>query len=359
MVGQLVLIYPKKTRKLLNTRKEAGFPYIQDLTNANKGVCQAYIDKGMKIKSSNICNEISEYADYEKTFACCLSSVNLYYFDEWKEDKDFIFDMNILLDCVIEEYIEKGSKLKGLEKAVKFAKEHRAIGLGTTAFCTYLQKNSIVFGSLESYQKNYQIFSLLREQSDIASKWMAENWGEPEVLKGYGERNTSRLAQAPKKSTTFIDGGTYLALSESIEPHKSNYNEKKLAKIQVTFKNKELEKVLIAKNKNTREVWDSIADYNGSSRHLDFLTEHEKKVFEIFSEVSQADVIKLAAQRNKFIDQGQSINLMIHPDTPAKELIKLHLMAFDEGLKGLYYQYSINSAQKFSQELLTCSSCEG
>ena len=129
--------------KILNTRKETGFPYILDETNCNKDICQAYIDKGMKIRSSNICIEAMEYTDYEKTFACCLSAVNLYYYDEWKNDTNFIFDMNILLDCVIEEYIYKGSKLKGLAKAVKFAKEHRAIGLGTTAFVTYLQKNNI------------------------------------------------------------------------------------------------------------------------------------------------------------------------------------------------------------------------
>lgn len=345
--------------KVLNTRKEVGFPYIQDLTNANNGAPQVYKDKGMKIKSSNICNEISEYADYEKTFACCLSSVNLYYFDEFKEDEDFIFDMNILLDCVIEEYIYKGSNLPGIESAIKFAKEHRAIGLGVTALVTYFQKNNIAIGSLESFQKNYSIFNLLKEESDKASRWMARNWGEPEILKGYGHRNTTRIAQAPKKSTTFIDGGTHLALSEGIEPHKSNYNEKKLAKIQVTFKNKELEKVLIKLGKNTQKVWDSIMEQNGSVQHLSFLTDHQKDVFKTFSEVSQADIIKLAAQRAPLIDQGQSINIMIHPDTPAKEVIKLHLMAFDEGIKGLYYQYSINAAQKFSQDLLNCSSCEG
>ena len=345
--------------KILNTRKEAGFPYILDVDNSNKGICQAYIDKGMEIRSGNICIEAIEYVDYEKTFACCLSAVNLYYYDEFKNDPEFIFDMNILLDCVIEEYIEKGSKMSGLEKAVKFAKEHRAIGLGTTAFVTYLQKNNISFGSLESYQKNYEIFSLLRKESDRASKWMASQWGEPEILKGYGERNTSRMAQAPKKSTTFIDGGTHLALSEGVEPHKSNYSEKKLAKIQVTFKNKELEKVLDFKGKNTKKVWDSIADYNGSVQHLEFLTEHEKDVFKVFSEVSQVDVIKLSAQRQQFIDMGQSINIMVHPDTPAKDVISLHLLAFDEGLKSLYYQYSINAAQQFSQDLLTCSACEG
>ena len=345
--------------KVLNNRKKTGFPYILDEENSNKGICQAYIDKGLKIRGSNICIEAGEYCDYEKTFACCLSAVNLYYWDEFKNDPNFIFDMNLMLDCVIEEYIQKGLKLPGLEKAVKFAKEHRAIGLGTTAFVTYLQRNNIVFGSLESYQKNYEIFSTLRKESDRASKWMAKHWGEPFMLKGYGERNTSRMAQAPKKSTTFIDGGTHLALSEGIEPHKSNYSEKKLAKIQVEFKNKELEKVLISTSNNTDEVWKSVERNNGSVQHLSFLTEHQKNVFKVFSEVSQSDVIKLASQRQQFIDMSQSINIMIHPDTPAKDVVKLHLMAFDEGLKSLYYQYSINAAQKFSQDLLTCSSCEG
>lgn len=346
-------------QKVLNTRKKIGYPYILDEENSNKGICKAYIDKKMRIRSSNICIEAMEYTDYEKTFACCLSSVNLYYYDEWKKDPNFIFDMNILLDCVIQEYIEKGAKMPGMEKAVRFAKEHRAIGLGVTAFHTYLQMNGIAFGSLESYQKNGEIFRLLREESDKASRWMAEAWGEPKILIGYGYRNTSRMAQAPKKSTTFIDGGTHLALSEGIEPHKSNYNEKRLAKIQVTFKNKELEKVLEGYGKNKQSTWDSIADYNGSVQHLSFLSDDEKDVFRTFSEIPQLDVIQLAAQRQKFIDMGQSINLMFHPDTPAKDEIRLHLKAFDMGLKSLYYRYSINAAQEFSQELLTCSMCEG
>lgn len=346
-------------QKVLNTRKEAGFPYILDEENSNKGICKAYIDKGMRIKGSNICIEAMEYCDYEKTFACCLSAVNLYYYDEWKDDPFFIMDMNIMLDCVIEEYIKKGKNLSGLEKAVRFAKEHRAIGLGVTGFHSYLQKNMMAFGSLECYQKNHEIFALLRDKSNKASKWMAANWGEPEILKGYGERNTSRMAVAPKKSTTFIDGGTHLALSESVEPHKFNYGEKKVAKIQVEFKNKELEKLLIKKGQNTDKVWDSMLYNNGSVQHLNFLSDHEKDVFKIFSEVSQVDVIQLAGQRQKFIDMGQSINLMIHPDTSAKDIIKLHLSAFDFGLKSLYYQNGINAAQKFSQDLLSCSACEG
>jgi len=344
--------------KILKTRKEVGFPYILDLENVNEARPQVYKDKGLYIETSNICIETAEYCDENKTFACCLSSANAYYFDEWENDPNFIFDMNLMLDCVIEEYIEKGSKLPGLEKAVRFAKEHRSIGLGILAFHSFLQKKGIVFGEIASYAINKRIFSKLREESDRASKWMAEHFGEPEMLKGYGYRNTTRLAQAPTKSTSYIMGGKTLNLSEGVEPHKSNYTSKKLAKIQSEVKNKELLDLLESKGKNTKEVWDSILKNNGSVQHLEFLTDREKNIFKTFSEISQVDVLKLAGQRAKYIDQGQSINIMIHPDTPPAEINKLHLLAFDEGVKGLYYQYSINAAQEFNKQLLTCSSCE-
>lgn len=345
--------------KVLNTRKETGFPYILDIENSNKGISQAYIDKGMKIRNANICIEAIEYADYEKTFACCLSSFVAYHWDEIKQDPNFLFDMNIALDCVIEEYIEKGSKIEAIRAAIKFAKEHRSIGLGISAFHSYLQKKNVAFGSLESYRINNEIFSTMREEGDRASKWMAEHFGEPEILKGYGHRNTSRMAQAPKKSTSFIDGGTTMAYSEGIEPHKINYGEKAVAKIQVEWKNRELETLLKEKGKDTPEVWESILTYGGSVQHLDFLTDHEKDVFKTFHEISQVDVVNLAAQRQEYIDMGQSLNLAIHPDAPAKDVIKLHLDAFDKGLKSLYYQFNLNAAQQFSQELLTCSACEG
>ncbi len=344
--------------KILKTRKEIGYPYILDLENANERRPQVYKDKNMFIESSNICSEIIEYADKDKTFACCLSSVNAYHFDEWSRDPNFIFDMNIMLDCVIEEYIEKAKDLSGLKKAVKFAEEHRAIGLGILGFHSYLQKKNMVFGELASYAVNNKIFQQIREESDRASKWMAEHFGEPEILKGYGLRNTTRVAQAPTKSTAFIMGGKELNLSEGIEPHKSNYSSKKLAKAQEEVKNHELVVLLENIGWNTPEVWTSILDNNGSVQHLEFLPEHDKNVFKTFSEISQIDVVNLASQRQQYIDQGQSVNIMIHPDTPVKEINKIHLEAFDKGLKSLYYQHSINAAQKFSQDLLTCSSCE-
>jgi ribonucleoside-diphosphate reductase alpha chain len=339
---------------VMKRRAEVGFPYILDEENCNKNCPSVYIDKGLWINNSNICIEAIEYADENKEFACCLSSVNAARYDEWKDDETFLIDMFIMLDCVITEYLQKGEGLEGMEKAMRFAKEHRSIGLGVLGFHSYLQSKMIPFGSLQSIAFNNEMFKKMREAGEKATKWMASNWGEPEMLKGYGRRNTSLLAQAPTKSTSFIMGG----YSQGIEPLKSNYHTKDLAKVQVEYKNPHLEQILEQKGQNTKKVWKSILEHNGSVQHLDFLSEHEKNVFKTFSEISQKDVIILAANRQKYIDMGQSINLMIHPNTPPKEVNKLVMEAFDLGVKSLYYQYSINAVQEYNQELLHCSACE-
>jgi len=339
--------------KILKRRSEIGFPYILFADNCNENKPQVYIDKGMDIFTSNICTEVIEYCDSEKEFTCCLMSLNLIHYDEWPED--LIWLANIILDCVLTEYLEKTDGKSGYEKARKFVEEHRAIGLGVIGFHSLLQSKMIPFGSIQSYQLNDKIFKQLREQSDYASRWMAEHWGEPEVLKGYGLRNTTRLAIAPTKSTSFIMGD----VSKGVELEKSNYLEKRLAKIQVTHKNPYLKAVLENHGEDNRSIWKSILDHNGSVQHLEFLTELEREVFKTFSECSQADVIKLAAQRQKYIDQGQSINLMMHPKTPPKDVHNLIVDAWQSGLKTLYYQYSINAAQQFNESLMQCSSCEG
>jgi ribonucleoside-diphosphate reductase alpha chain len=341
--------------KILKTRSEIGYPYILFEDNCNNAAPKVYKDKKMKLFTSNICSEVIEYCDKEKTFACCLSSVVLTHWDDWKDDPNFIFDMNIMLDCVIEEYIKKGKNCPGLTRAIKFAEEHRAIGLGVLGWHSLLQRKRIPIGSMDCFSLNNDIFKKIKEESDRASKWMAENWGEPEILKGYGLRNTTRIAIAPTKSTSFIMGNHSLG----IEPIKSNYHMKKLAKIQDIYKNPELVSLLQEKNKDTPEVWDSILINNGSVQHLDFLTENEKNVFKTFSEVSQADLISLAAQRQKYIDQGQSLNLMFHPKTSGKDINKIILDAYDSGIKTLYYSYSISAAQEFNRKLLECTACHG
>lgn len=346
--------------EVLNSRSEIGYPYIFDMDNANNNAPKYMQDKGYIIKNSNICNETAGFTDENTTFACCLSSVNAARFDEWKDDPNFLFDCYVMLDCVVEEYIQKASNLIGFERALNYAKNFRGVGLGVFGFHSLLQKNMVPLGSLESYRINNEVFKALHEAGNSSSRWMAQVWGEAPAIEGYGYRNTQRQAIAPTKSTAFIMGGVEEGYSEGIETHKSNYMQKKFAKLQVTFKNKDLEKLLIQKGKNTDDIWDSILVNNGSVQHLDFLSDLEKDVFKTSSEISQVDIIKMAGQRQPYITQGQSVNLMIHPETPKKDLIKLHLQAFDEeGLKGLYYQYSINAVQQFRQDLLTCSSCEG
>ena len=344
--------------KILKCRSEIGYPYILDEENCNKGICQTYLDNDMWIYNGNICIEAIEFVNEEKEFACCLSSVNLTQRDRFKEFPYLLIDHFVMLDCVISEYINKASSIPGFEKAVRFASEHRAIGLGTMGFHTYLQSKNLPFGSLTAGALNIEIFKEIREQGEKATKLMAKSWGEPKMLKGYGRRNTSLMAQAPTKSTAYIMGGG--SISQGIQPIVSNFHEIKRAKIQDTFKNQQLKDVLAERGKDTQDIWQSILEQNGSVQHLKFLTDNEREVFKCFREISQMDILKMAGDRQKYIDMGQSVNLTIHPETSPKDINKLHLAAFnDYGLKSLYYQYSINAAQEYNQSLMSCSSCEG
>ena len=340
-------------KEIHSSRAEVGYPYILFEDNCNVGKHQVYIDKRKWLSTSNICTECVEYTDEEKEFLCVLMSANLEFYDEWK-DTDFIFDCNIALDIITDDYINKAKLIKGHEKAVRFAEEHRAIGVGVMGLATYFQKKMVPFGSLKSQAYNKIIFKHLREESDRASKWMAKEWGEPAYLKGYGDRNTSRIAIAPTKSSSAIMG----FVSQGIEPYKNNYHVKDLAKIMIDWKNPQLEDLLKTKNKNTDEVWDSILENGGSVQHLDFLTNDEKDVFKTFTEISQKDVIKLASDRQKYIDQSQSLNIIVPIGTKAKDILKLTVEAWRSGIKTLYYQYNVNASREKTKEILTCSSCE-
>lgn len=341
-------------KKILKRRTEIGFPYIlfEDNCNSNKPVM--YVDDNMHLHSSNICSECVEYCDDEKTFVCVLSSANLKWYDDWK-DTDFIFDLRIALDCVITEYIEKASKIPGLERAVLFAKEHRSVGVGVLGFHDYLQAKNLPFGSMEARAANQCIFENISKETNRASEWMAEHWGEPRMCEGYRVRSTTNMAIAPTKSSSFIMG----MISPSIEAIKSNFHEKTVAKISAEYKNPALIEHLETICMNTDEIWESILDHNGSVQHLDCLSDHTKDVFKTSFEISQADIITLAADRQKYIDQSQSLNLTFHPDTPAKEIASLVFLAHEMGIKTLYYQYGISATEEFNRTLNECSSCEG
>jgi len=339
--------------KVLQIRAEFGYPYIQFTDNANNNTVDVYKDKNKKIYASNLCSEIMLPSSNEESFVCCLSSMNLLHFDEWYET-DAVKMMVYFLDTVMEEFIEKASHIKFMERAVNFAKNHRALGLGRLGWHSYLQSKMIPFESLEAKLYNVKIAKFIKEQSYEASTELAQMFGEPEMLKGYGRRNTTLNADAPTKSSAFILG----QVSESNEPAKANYYIKDLAKIKFTVKNTHLEALLIEKEKNTQEVWNSILMNAGSVQHLEFLSDHEKLVFKTFAEISQREVIIQASQRQKYIDQGQSLNLMVHPSIPTKDVNALMLEAEELGIKALYYQYSVNAAQAFTRDILNCVSCE-
>ncbi|MGX3013881.1 ribonucleoside-diphosphate reductase subunit alpha [Ursidibacter arcticus] len=340
--------------KLLQRKTETGIPYLFFKDNANAGRPDVYKDKNMTVHASNLCTEIMLPSSADESFVCCLSSMNLLYFDEWK-DTDAPEVLTYFLDVVMSEFIEKSAEIPFLDRANRFARRHRALGLGVLGWHSYLQANNIAFDSFEAMQKNNIIFKTLQEKTLQASKELAQRFGEPELLKGYGRRNTTLLSIAPTKSSSFILG----SVSPSVEPFKSNYYVKDLAKIKTVYKNPFLEKLLQEKGIDTQEIWDSILLNDGSVQHLSQLSDQEKEVFKTFSEISQLSVIQQAAQRQKYIDQGQSINIMVHPATPARDLNQLYLTAEELGLKSIYYQYSMSAAQVFNRNLLSCSSCEG
>ncbi len=304
------------------------------------------------IVTSN-CSETAIPAGEDFSFACILSSLNVLHFDEWK-NTDLVKTLTYFLDAVTTEYIEKCEKIPFMEKAAKFAREHRAIGIGVLGWHSYLQSKMIPFESMEAKYKNCEIFEHIDKESLVASKKLAEKYGEPEMLKGYGERMTTRMAVAPTTSSSFILG----QISPSIEPLNSNYFVKKLAKGNFTYKNPYLKSLLKEKNKDDSDTWKSILTKGGSVAHLDFLSEKEKDVFKTFSEISQKEVVIQAAMRQKYIDQSQSLNLMIHSKTPAKDVSQLLIEGWQMGIKSFYYQRSTSPSLELSRSIMTCKSCE-
>ena len=339
--------------RIIQKRFETGYPYIFFEDNVNNNKPQVYKDAGLDIKHSQMCSEILEYTDDQKSFTCCLSSMNLLHFDEWK-DTDAVEILTYLLDSILTDFINRAKNIPFLEKTVLFAEEHRSIGLGVLGYHSYLQSKMIPFEGIQAQILNNLIFKNINDKSLKASKFLATKFGEPKMLKGYGERFTTRLAIAPTTSSSFILG----QVSPSIEPLNSNYFLKDLAKGKFPYRNPYLKEVLSKYEKDTEDTWHSILMHGGSVQHLKFLSDEEKMVFKTFGEISQLEIVRQAASRQKHIDQGQSLNLMIHPDTPVHEVHSLLMEAWDLGIKTLYYQRSANKAQEVSRDLMNCVSCE-
>ena len=339
--------------KIHKKRSETGYPYIFFTDNVNDQAPNWYKEQGMKIKHSQLCAEIMEYTDDTKSFVCCLSSMNALHYDEWK-DTDAVETLTAFLDSVYTEFISKATKIPFMEKAVRFAMQHRSIGIGVLGYHSYLQSKGIPFESIMARSLNRSIFQSIQKSSDKMSQLLALLAGQPKVLKGYGFRHSTRMAVAPTTSSSFILG----QVSPSIEPLQSNYFTKDLAKGKFTYKNPYLKKLLEEKGMDTQETWKSIMMKGGSVQHLDFLTQDEKDVFKTFAEISQMEVIQQAADRQKYIDQGQSLNLMISDDVPLKDINKLVIKAWELGIKTLYYQRGVNKAQAVGRDILNCAVCE-
>lgn len=339
---------------IIKKRFETGYPYIFFTDNANNNAPQAYKDKKLKIHASNLCSEIALHSSEDESFVCCLSSLNLLRWDEIKET-DAVETLVCFLDAVMEEYIYKTENIPFMKSCHNFAKRHRALGLGVLGWHSLLQSKNIAFEGLEAQFLNAEIHNIIRERCDRATLKLAEEFGEPEYLRGYGRRNMTTMAIAPTTSSSFILG----QVSPSIEPLNSNYFTKDLAKGKFTYKNPYLEELLEEKGKNNATTWKSILVKGGSVQHLDFLSDHEKDVFKTFGEISQKEIVIQAAQRQKYIDQGQSLNVMISPKCPPKQVSELLIFGWQQGVKSFYYQRSANPSQELARSILNCSSCEG
>lgn len=339
--------------KVLESRQEKGLPYLFFTDNVNKNKPQVYKDLGMSINASNLCSEIMLPSSADESFICCLSSMNLELYDEWK-DTEAVRLAIFFLDAVLQEFIEKTEGNYYLASANRFAKRHRALGLGVLGWHSYLQRNMIPFEGMEAKLRTTEIFKHIQSKADKASEELARIYGEPEVLRGYGRRNTTTCAIAPTTSSSAILGQT----SPGIEPFASNYYKAGLSKGNFMRKNKYLTKLLQEKGIDNEDVWREIMLNGGSVQHLDELTKEEKDVFKTFKEISQLEIVQQAAIRQKYVDQSQSLNLNIPPDLPVKEVNRLMIEAWQLGVKTLYYQRSQSVSKELVANLVSCSSCE-
>jgi len=339
--------------KVLESRQQKGMPYIFFTDNVNRNKPQVYKDKGLTINASNLCSEIMLPSTADESFICCLSSMNLELYDEWK-DTNAVKLAIYFLDAVLSEFIEKTEGNYYLSAARNFAIRHRALGLGVLGYHSYLQRNMIPFESMEAKMFNAKVFKQIQEQSLAASKELANIYGEPELLKGYGVRNATTMAIAPTTSSSAILGQT----SPGIEPFASNYYKAGLAKGNFIRKNKYLAKLLEEKGLDTEDVWRDIMLNHGSVQHMHQLTQEEKDVFKTFKEISPLEIVTQAAQRQQYIDQAQSLNLNIPSSMPIKDVNKVIIDAWKMGVKTLYYQRSQSVSKELVINFMNCSSCE-
>lgn len=366
--GKVKKTIPAKTLwvKLIQNRVETGEPYIVFKDTVDEALPEFQKEKGLKVHHSNLCSEITLPTTEDRTAVCCLSSVNLEEYDEWKDNDEFIPDLVRMLDNVLTYFIENAPDQ--LHKAVYSAEQERSIGLGAMGFHAYLQRHNIPFEGVMAKSKNMQMFGRIKSEAVRATNQLAKERGDCPDGMGFGVRNSHLLAIAPNASSSIICGNT----SPSIEPYRANAFTQKTKSGSSLLKNEYLESILQDLGQDTDEVWKSIITNSGSVQHLDFLDEYTKDVFKTAVEIDQRWVIEMAADRQEQICQSQSLNIFFPADVSKQELHAIHMMAWKRGVKTLYYLRSeaIKRAEKVSDEVLRqrifdsmdeegCLACEG
>ena len=375
---------------VLRKRKATGEPYVMFKGNINRANPDAYKQNGLKVYMTNICSEITLHTDESHSFVCCLSSVNLAKYDEWK-DTDLVYTATWFLDGVLDEFIQKAKFMRGFENSVRSAEKGRALGLGVLGWHTYLQERGIPFEGLPAQFETRKIFSQLKTESEKASRDMAQEYGEPLWCRGTGMRNTHLRAVAPTVSNSKLAGN----VSAGIEPWAANVFTEQTAKGTFIRKNPVLEQFLSLINKNTKKTWDKILEDGGSIQGLDFMDDYYvklatstldkeniitktkfealketdqdlyiqiKSIFKTFKEINQLDLVKQAGVRQQYVDQAVSLNLAFPKEADTKFINKVHLEAFKEGVKTLYYMRTESVLRGDIAAAATdpdCVSCDG
>ena len=365
---KVVKTVPAKTLwvKLIQNRVETGEPYIMFKDTVDAALPKYQQDLGLEVHHSNLCSEITLPTDENRTAVCCLSSVNLEEYDEWKNDDLFIPDLIRMLDNVLDHFIHNAPP--ELHRAVYSARQERSLGLGAMGFHAYLQRHSIPFESVIAKIRNKQMFHEIKEKANEATKFLAKERGECPDAVGHGVRNSHLLAIAPNASSSIICGNT----SPSIEPYRANAFVQKTKTGSSLLKNEYLEHCLDEIGMNNEDIWQSIITHDGSVQHLEFLDDETKDIFKTGPELDQRWLIEFASDRQEYICQSQSLNLFFPADVSKQELHAVHMMAWKKGVKTLYYLRSeaIKRADRVSDEALrqymfdsisddSCLACEG
>ncbi len=327
--------------RLLIARIETGEPYMIFIDSVNNALPETYKKFGLKVKTSNLCSEImlttgTDHLKNERTAVCCLSSLNIEEYDDWKDDQNFIMDVMKFLDNVLQDFIDNASPEHA--KAIYAAKRERSIGLGVMGFHSFLQSKKVPMDSLMAKVWNKKIFAYIKNEADKASKILAVEKGPclDAIECGINERFTHKMAIAPTASISIIAGNS----SPGIEPYAANVYTQKTLSGSFSMQNKNLKKLLVDKGYNTEDVWSSIMKHEGSVQHLDFLTQDEKDIFKTAFEIDQITLVDLAADRTPFICQATSLNLFLPANIHKKYLHKIHFRAWKKGVKSLYYSRS-------------------